>query len=87
MTTYMVGYDLNSPGGDYSGLVAHLKTYPKWWHRLDSTWLISTTATAVQIRDSCKAYLDSNDEILVAVVSAPAAWAGFDSSQWLHDNL
>ncbi|HWQ91711.1 MAG TPA: SinR family protein [Clostridia bacterium] len=89
MTTYMIGYDLNKPLQNYAGLIEAIKTYSPWWHHLDSTWLIVTDETAVQIRDKLVPYLDSNDELLVAKVSAPGAWQGFNQqgSEWLRDNL
>ena len=89
MATYMIGYDLNRPLQDYAELIDAIKTYGTWWHQLDSTWLVVTEDTAVQIRDKLAPYLDANDELLVAKVSAPAAWRGFNDkgSQWLKENL
>ena len=89
MAVYMVGYDLNSPGQDYSDLIDALKAYGTWWHHLDSTWIIVTNDTAETVRDNLMRYLDENDEILVAVLSAPAAWYGFNDkgSNWLSNNL
>jgi hypothetical protein len=89
MTTYMVGYDLRAPGKKYDNLIAHLKTYSLWWHHLDSTWIIVTSDSATKVRDDCRAFIDSNDELLVAVISAPAAWWGFNEagSNWLKSNL
>lgn len=89
MALYMVGYDLDKPGQDYSDLIAAIKTYGTWWHHLDSTWLIVTDDSALQIRDHLKQYLDSNDKLLVAVIGAPAAWYGFGDkgSEWLSKQL
>lgn len=89
MATYMIGYDLNKPLQNYEGLISAIKTYGTWWHHLDSTWLIVTDDTATQVRNKLKPYLDANDELLVATVSAPAAWTGFNDkgSEWLKNNL
>src|SRR5437879_2887807 len=89
MATYMVGYDLNRPGQDYKELIAALKLYSSWWHCLDSTWIIVTDHTAVQVRDHLSKFLDQNDEILVATIAARAAWRGFNEqcSSWLKKNL
>jgi len=90
MATLMIGYDLNKTGKDYSGLIQQIKeTFDTWWHHLDSTWLVVTDLTPVQVRDLLASHIDSDDEILVAVVSAPAAWRGFNESgsSWLKDNL
>jgi hypothetical protein len=89
MALYMVGYDLDKPGQNYSDLIAAIKTYGTWWHHLDSTWLIVTDDSAIQVRDYLKQYLDSNDKLLVAVIGAPAAWYGFGNkgSEWLSKQL
>ena len=83
---YMVGYDLNRPGQNYSALFEEIKTVSSnWWHNLDSTWIIVSNLTATQIRDRLRAKIDAGDELLVAKISAPAAWCGFskEASDWL----
>lgn len=92
MKIYLIGYDLNRPRGedDYKDLIEKIKeSFPTWWHHLDSTWLVKTDMTAVQIRDKLKPYLDKGDELLVARLSGEAAWTGFNDkgSKWLKDNL
>lgn len=89
MSVYMVGYDLNKPTQNYKYLIDALKAYGTWWHHLDSTWIIETDQTASAIRDNLAQYLDSNDELLVAAISAPGAWKGFNDkgSSWLLDHL
>lgn len=89
MALFMVGYDLKKPGQDYSSLIAALQTYDNWWHHLDSTWIIQSTHSAVQVRDYLRQFIDSNDELLVASISAPAAWVGFSDrgSTWLKNQL
>ena len=89
MKSYMVGYDLNRPVQNYSELIEALKGYDKWWHYLDSTWIIKTDYTAEEIRNNLKQHIDSNDELLVAKLSGEAAWTGFGdkAGQWLLDNL
>jgi hypothetical protein len=90
MDTFMVGYDLNSPGQNYDKLIEALKGYPNWWHHLDSTWFIKSSDSAVTIRDALVKHIDTGDELLVVkVTGAFAAWRGFNDkgSQWLKDNL
>jgi hypothetical protein len=43
----------------------------------------------VQVRDSLKACLDSNDKLLVAKLSGEAAWSGHsdDITKWLKGRL
>jgi hypothetical protein len=83
----MVGYDLNRPGKDYTTLIERLKSFPNWWHYLDSTWLIKTDMSAVQVRDLLWAVMDQTDELLVIdVTDRPMAWAGLPprGSEWLR---
>lgn len=90
MRTMLVGYDLNQPGQNYPGLHEALKAVPLWWHYLDSTWLLRTEESAVQLRDRLSRHIDVGDELLVIEVTNPeAAWSGFDerASQWIRDNL
>ena len=89
MAVYVIGYDLNKPGQDYSDLFEALKSYGTWWHHLDSTWIVVTDQSAARVRDNLKQYMDKNDELLVATIGAPAAWSGFDDkgSQWLKEEL
>lgn len=89
MKTYLVSYDLNRPVQNYTDLIAALKQYPRWWHYLDSTWLLKTNDSAANIRDSLARYIDSNDELLVVALTGESAWRGFsnEASQWLNDYI
>ena len=90
MATYLVGYDLDKPGQDYSDLLARLKKFGTRWHNLDSTWFVKTNLTHVELRDELAKYLDKNDKLLVVNVTGDAAaWRGFskEAGQWLKDNL
>lgn len=90
MKSYMIGYDLNKSDKDYEGLIKKIKEISgTWWHHLDSTWIIKTDKSAVEIRDLLKPYIDDNDELLVAHLGGEAAWAGFNQKGaiWLKNNL
>ena len=92
MATMLIGYDLNKPetSEDYKKLIDAIKAEGAWWHNLDSTWLIKSTKTPVQMRDHLAQFLDKNDELLVIDVSGDAAaWRGFSeaASNWIKNNL
>ena len=90
MATYLIGYDLNRPGQDYTTLFAAIKSLSgTWWHHLDSTWIIVHQGPATLIRDTLKPHLDPNDELLVVQLSGVGAWAGFNAqgSEWLLQHL
>lgn len=88
MAAYLITYDLNSPGQNYNDLHNAIKDLGTWWHCLDSTWIIKSNLTVVQIRDSLSTKIDKNDSLLVVSIST-AAWKGFstDCSDWLKSNL
>ncbi len=58
---------MNQPGKDYTPLIEHLKGYGTWWHHLDSTWLVKTHRSVVELRDAVRALIDRNDEVLVVM--------------------
>lgn len=89
MNSYLITYDLNKPGQNYNDLYEAIKKIGLWWHCLDSTWIVKSDKTAVQIRDSITPHIDSNDSLLVAHLSGEGAWIGFSDqcSSWLKNNL
>lgn len=90
MNTLLVSYDLNKPKQDYETLLKHLRSYGTYWHHLDSFWLVKSTETATQLRDTLKALIDTNDELLVMNVTGDG-WAstGFTEkgTKWLKDHV
>jgi hypothetical protein len=90
MPTLLVGYDLNQPGQNYNRLWTQLKAYGTWWHHLDSTWLVTTELTPVQLRNALRDLVDTSDEVLVIDVTGKS-WAGtgFDDQAygWLKQNM
>ena len=90
MKTYLISYDLNRPGQDYSELFEAIKAECQtWWHHLDSTWIIKTESDAASVRDALMKHIDTNDELLVVRLSGEGAWVGFNDkgSKWLKENL
>jgi hypothetical protein len=87
--TYLIGYDLNMSGQDYSTLIEKIKELGDWWHCLDSTFIIKSTSTSISIRDYLTNFIDLNDKLLVVGLNGEAAWHGFNSecSNWLKNNL
>lgn len=90
MATLLIGYDLKTPGKDYTDLWNKVKNLGAWWHNLDSTWIVRCDKTPVQVRDELLSVMDKNDELLVVDITGDAAaWRGFNESgsKWLKDNL
>lgn len=90
MKTYIIGYDLNKTGQDYTDLIDKIKaTFSTWWHHLDSTWIVKSDLSAEQIRTFLVTHIDSNDELLIASLTGESAWSGFNEkgSKWLRENI
>ena len=89
MPTLLVGYDLRE-GQDYEPLVNRLKGMGTWWHHLDSTWLVRTELSAVQLRDALRPLIAVGDKLLVVdVTGRSAAWFGVteEGSAWMKQWL
>lgn len=87
--SYLIGYDLNKSGQDYTTLIEAIKKLGTWWHCLDSTFIVKSSSSAALIRDHLKQFIDSNDELLVVYLTGEVAWTGFskECSDWLKNNL
>ncbi|MBB5429815.1 hypothetical protein OKW33_006379 [Paraburkholderia atlantica] len=90
-SSYIVGYDLTRiDGHDYTNLIQTLESsFSPWLHHLDSTWVIVTDLTAVQVADTLRPHMHRDDKLLVVQCSGVGAWFGFNEtgSNWLRDNL
>lgn len=64
MSVLLISYDLKKPGRNYEPLYKAIKEY-NYCQVLDSAWLIDTTETTGQVRDSLKGSVDANDEVFV----------------------
>ncbi len=92
MRVYQINYDLRK-NRDYSSLFKKIESYGTWARPLESCWIIATTQSASQVRDSLASVLDSDDGLLVTRLSGEAAWRGLDNEQasemtiWLKQQL
>src|SRR6185437_14650938 len=64
MSLYQISYDLRKQR-NYDALYERIKAYGNWCHALESSWVISTPQSAVQVRDNLRQVLDSDDGLLV----------------------
>ena len=88
MTAFSINYDLKKPGRDYSGLYAEIKRSGKWWHYLDSTWIVITAETAKQIWNRLEKHVDKNDSMLIIEVRDNVqGWLPEDAWKWIHANV
>jgi len=89
MSVQSINYDLRRPGQDYPGLFDAIKALGPWWHCLDSCWLIDTSLSSSQVRDTLQNHMDANDCLLVAELKGD--WASYGLSRectdWLRAHL
>lgn len=85
MKLYQITYDLRKQR-NYQALYDRIKAYGTWCRPLESTWVIATNQSAVQVRDNLKAAMDADDGLLVTRLQGDAAWYGIADAQskWLH---
>lgn len=90
MKAVLIAYDLNKIGQRYTALRKLInETFPGGWNCLDSTFIVNTDWTPVQVRDLLKSKLDANDELLVvSLVKHGWATSGLakECNDWLRTN-
>lgn len=64
---YLVSYDLNKPGKDYSGVHKAIQNAStgSWCRPLESVYIIQSNLTSEGIYNKVHPFLDSSDRILV----------------------
>jgi hypothetical protein len=86
---YVVGYGRAGSGRTPAALAQAIGQLGVSWQCRDSTWLIETTLSAVEILDRLKEHVELADELLVARLSEEAAWSGFpaEGARWLLEHI
>ena len=84
---YIVTYDLKVPGKDYSGLYNAIKESSKWWHYLESSWLVYTSETATTVWNRLCKHVDQKDRVLVIEVRDNCqGWLPKEAWDWIHEH-
>lgn len=85
---YIISYDLSKPLRDYDGLINAIKQFPMWGRLTESTWAVVTSNTAVEIRDTLKLHIDSDDKLIVIRSGRAAAWTKcLADNNWIKENI
>ena len=86
---YIVTYDLGQPTQRYDELLTLIKDCPRWARLSQSSYLVVSDMTAVELRDKFKTVLDGNDRLYVGAVKTPAAWTGMPEvvTGWIKKEL
>jgi len=84
----LITYDLHKPSQEYQKLYDALKTASKWWHYLDSTWLIVTTESPESWWNRLRSTLDSDDLLLIVEVKRNYyGWLPQKAWDWINQNV
>lgn len=90
MSVYQITYTLRKPGQNYDDLYDAIEALGDSVHALDDCWFVETDDTASDIRDDLKAYVSSNDSIIVTKKSTTGVtWAtssAGEAAAWLKDH-
>jgi hypothetical protein len=88
MNTYIISYDLDSPGQKYEAIANAIKSCGNWAKINLSVWAVVTNMTAVQVRDHLWRVMDANDRLFVVKSGHEAAWMrALCNDDWLKENL
>ena len=89
MSTYLITYDLKSPGQRYTDVLNYIKAFPGWARLSESSYAVTSyVKTPAIIRDELKAIMDANDHVVVIALALPwAGWASKDVNDWLSSNI
>ena len=83
MAAYMITYDLNSEGQNYSDVIQAIKDSSiNWCTYWKSSYLIKSNLTANQISDNITPYLDANDRMIVFEVDNKNYQGWLSEKQW-----
>lgn len=85
---FLVTYHLKTPGKDYSPLYTALKSSGKWWHFLESSWLICTSETSVLLNNRLMPFITATDRLLIIEVRNDCqGWLPKEAWDWIKENV
>ena len=91
MAVYIVTYDLrNEKTGDkYNRLISLIKQDGIWACLGESSYLVESELSAVELRNRYREVLNLDDILFVGVLTAPAAWYGYSQqiTDWIKTKL
>jgi hypothetical protein len=65
MSLKIISYDLKGTNRDYDGLIAAIKEEKRWWHHLESFWLLDSEKSVESLTKKLVQFLDSDDRLVV----------------------
>jgi len=89
MNAFAVTYDLRAKRKpDYKGVFKELKLCTRWWHYLESTWLVMTDETASELWERLRPHVHSRDSVLIIEVrDNVSGWLPEKAWAWINRNV
>lgn len=88
MATYIITYDLNSPGQNHAKLLEFIKKHERWARLSESAYAVVSQQTPKGIYDKASPLLDRNDTLYIITLKKPFYGQGPDEvNVWLENNL
>ncbi|SDL67352.1 hypothetical protein SAMN04487898_12283 [Pedobacter sp. ok626] len=88
MSVYLVTYDLNKKDKNYDGVITEIERSSAFCKPLKSTWLVSTTESAIGLHNRIWKHMDDNDYLLIIEVKANYyGWLEKTHWEWIKKHL
>lgn len=79
---YSINYDLKGPVADYGSLIAAIKELGKWWHYLDSMWLVKSSMSSKEIYEKLGPNLKSGDSLVIFDITRSSYYGILPRDAW-----
>ncbi|HYF82400.1 MAG TPA: hypothetical protein VEB00_05155 [Clostridia bacterium] len=85
MARYLITYDLIKPVQNYETFYETIKQLGSYWcHPLESVWLVKTSLSSVDIYNSIKPVLQSDNDLLFIVEITENYYGCMSNETWEH---
>ena len=79
----LITYDLKSSDRDYTPLYEAIKNIgDKWWHYMESVWLVHTNLSPTDSFNRLKEYFTQNDTCLIVNITGQERQGWLTSKAW-----
>lgn len=85
----LITYDLKTPGKDYTSLYESIKKCgSKWWHYLESVWIVKTELSPNECFERLKENIDKNDYCFIVDITGKErqGWLPSKAWEWIRIN-
>lgn len=85
----LISYDLRTSDKDYTSLYDGIKANcSKWWHYMDSVWLVKTQLTPNEFMERLKDKIDKEDRVFIVEITKQQrqGWLPSKAWNWIKEN-